>query len=344
MKNKLFLALALTGVVGTLVACGGNETPSTPAAPSENTSVGETTGNGLSIGVGMISAEPALSYGAPQLELNFATAVYNGDDVVSTLVDVYQVPLSKESCAIDTSKDFATETNVLTKRDRHDGYAMKPASPIGKEWWEQAAVLESYVEGNIDEETYTAGCTMLTDTLVAAVNEAKVNAKGAVTVNSGNYTIALGHHIAFDGEEVLTQVNITVIGLLLDSNSKIVTSYLDEIQIPLTFTAGEANPYTITPTNAYGSPTTQYNYKGQTIASKKELGDDYDMKKASPIGKEWWEQAAALEDYLVGKTVTELDAYSEDLTAGCTMYTGSYFAAITNAVDSSLYNTKAFTL
>ncbi len=43
----------------------------------------------------------------------------------------------------------------------------------------------------------------------------------------------------------------------------------------------------------------------QEIRSKKELGDEYGMKAASGIGKEWYEQVGALEDWMRGKTVTD---------------------------------------
>ena len=339
MKKKYLGLLSLACVVGTLAACGN------PAGGNRE----------LALGVGMISAAPALSYGAPQLELNFATALYEGDKVVATLVDVYQIPLSKDAAAVDTTKDYATETNVLTKRDRHDGYGMlgtSQANGIGKEWYDQADALETYAAThttwNEADADLTAGCSMVTTDLFAAITEAKTNINEKVSVASGTYTIALGHKISFEANEsVLTQVNISVIGLLLDSSSKVVTSYLDEIQIPLTFTAGAENPYSITPTNAYGSPTTQYNYKGQVIASKKELGYDYDMletSQANGIGKEWFEQAEAFEDYLVGKKVEEINLKDSTLLAGCSMYAGSYEAACDNAVDSTLYNTKSVTL
>ncbi len=45
-----------------------------------------------------------------------------------------------------------------------------------------------------------------------------------------------------------------------------------------------------------------------SVKTKKELGYDYDMKNASPIGKEWFEQVEALEKYAIGKTISELQA------------------------------------
>ena len=42
-----------------------------------------------------------------------------------------------------------------------------------------------------------------------------------------------------------------------------------------------------------------------TFETKKELKEGYNMKPASPIGKEWYEQIAALEEYATGKTAAE---------------------------------------
>ncbi len=46
--------------------------------------------------------------------------------------------------------------------------------------------------------------------------------------------------------------------------------------------------------------------------TKNELGDDYGMKKASKIGKEWYEQAKAFADFVVGKTAEEVKAIAVD--------------------------------
>ena len=62
--------------------------------------------------------------------------------------------------------------------------------------------------------------------------------------------------------------------------------------------------------------------------TKVELGDGYGMKKASSIGKEWFEQIAALEDWMMGKTVEEIKAVNTeedaDLKASVTVGVESY--------------------
>lgn len=93
--------------------------------------------------------------------------------------------------------------------------------------------------------------------------------------------------------------------------------------------------------NASGVLTTD---PATTFPSKNELGDDYGMKKASSIGREWNEQAAALADYAVGKTVAELKgmavgedgkAADADLAASVTLYIGSFVDGIEAAVNSA---------
>lgn len=84
--------------------------------------------------------------------------------------------------------------------------------------------------------------------------------------------------------------------------------------------------------------------------TKKELGDGYGMKAASGIGKEWFEQAEALEDWCVGKTVEEvvtMPTYDKgdghhtqvpddvDLKTSCTIDMGSFLNALQKAADNA---------
>lgn len=73
---------------------------------------------------------------------------------------------------------------------------------------------------------------------------------------------------------------------------------------------------------------------------KKTLGADYGMTVASPIGKDWFEQIAHLEETLVGTDGTiELDeagyATNEDVKAGCTINLGTIAEAVKAAVTNA---------
>lgn len=71
--------------------------------------------------------------------------------------------------------------------------------------------------------------------------------------------------------------------------------------------------------------------------SKKDLGDDYNMKKASVIGKEWYEQIEFLENYVLehGVDAVKMDAdgypENEDVRSGCTINIKPFMEAIDEA-------------
>lgn len=83
--------------------------------------------------------------------------------------------------------------------------------------------------------------------------------------------------------------------------------------------------------------------------SKLEKGEAYGMRAASPIGKEWFEQVAALEAFCIGKTPADVLAtptYQKDenhtavpedadLKAGVTMTIGDFLAALEKAAASA---------
>ena len=112
--------------------------------------------------------------------------------------------------------------------------------------------------------------------------------------------------------------------------------------------AGTSSEATVT--GSYGSETTAVLTKqdgkltGVSIDvvdesgnSKKDAKEDYDMKKASPIGKEWYEQVDFLENYILehGVDSVKLDAdgyaESEDVKSGCTINLKDIMEAVDEA-------------
>lgn len=127
-------------------------------------------------------------------------------------------------------------------------------------------------------------------------------------------------------KEGKTQADVTACAATFDAKGKIVGVQFDVIQ-------------------AKAAITTAGGVKvSEGIKSKKELGPDYNMKGASPIGKEWFEQIAAFEAYCVGKTaeavagmaVIEVNNHTNvpdvaELKSSCTMSCGDFFASLTEA-------------
>lgn len=79
----------------------------------------------------------------------------------------------------------------------------------------------------------------------------------------------------------------TICALCLDAENTIVDVRFDTVKTALGF-------------DVSGAFTGDIN---ADIMTKRELGDDYGLKTASGIGKEWYEQVDALEDWMRGMTV-----------------------------------------
>ena len=126
-----------------------------------------------------------------------------------------------------------------------------------------------------------------------------------------------------------TTTDVSLVAVTVTEDGVIESCAIDAIQGKVTFTAeGKVSS------------------EAGEVLSKKELGDDYGMRVASPIGKEWDEQVEAIEAYAVGKTVEELKnkAIDEsgvvkdaDLASGATIYMGSFIWAIEAAVNNAEY-------
>ncbi len=125
--------------------------------------------------------------------------------------------------------------------------------------------------------------------------------------------------------------DVTVVAVLVDGDGVILDCIIDGIASSVTF-------------DASGVITSDLN---GAIATKNELGENYGMVAWGGAIAEWDEQAAALADYAVGKTVTELKdgAIDEtgkapagsDLASSATIYLGGYVSAIEKAVANASY-------
>ncbi len=163
---------------------------------------------------------------------------------------------------------------------------------------------------------------------------------GIVKLGIGqNTSIAKSKDLGVDaeGKEVLPlgQVDTVIVAAAFDKDGKVVKVTIDNAQTKVKFdkdlqvTSDKAAEY----------------------KTKVELGDEYGMIKASSIKKEWYQQIAELEKWMIGKTVEEVKAMKTvnkdathpavpdvaELTSLVTVSIQDYVAALeeayTNAVD-----------
>lgn len=152
--------------------------------------------------------------------------------------------------------------------------------------------------------------------------EGAVKTGMCISVNASDST---GASADAEGE---VKYDVTVVAVLVDNNGVIVDCLIDSIGTSVKFDQG-------------GVITSDLNAE---ILTKVELGDHYNMKLYGGAKYEWYEQAAALADYAVGKTVEELKngavgetgyAVDADLASTATIYLGGYVSCIESAVASA---------
>ena len=128
-----------------------------------------------------------------------------------------------------------------------------------------------------------------------------------------------------DGE---AKYDVTVAAVNVDENGVIVNCYIDSIGASVLF----------------GTDGVITSDVAAEVLTKNELGDNYGMKAYGGATYEWYEQAAALAEFAIGKTVEELragavnesgKAADADLATTATIYLGGYVAAIEKAVANA---------
>ncbi len=126
----------------------------------------------------------------------------------------------------------------------------------------------------------------------------------------------------------VAQTDSTVVAVTVDAAGKITNCRIDVAQTKINFSAAGK---LVTPLDT-------------VFKTKQELKDEYGMKKASGIQKEWYEQADAFAAYVTGKTLAEVKGIAlneegvptaAELTSSVTVHVTDFIAAIEKAVNNA---------
>ena len=300
MKKGLALLLSLTVLVAVFSVAGCSSAKST---------VKLGLGSVSSINSSRDASDGVLAMG--QADTTIAAVVFDKDGkIVDVTIDSVQSKVNfDENMKVTSDKN----AKVKSKKELGFDYNMKDRSEIGKEWFEQIEALEEWMVGKTVSEVtglkvkerdanhkhvpdvpeLTSSVTITVESYLAAVKKAwenTIEVKGYDTLGLGlNVSIASSRD-ASDAATAQAQADATFAATAFDKNGKVLGTIIDTAQVRIAF-------------DADGKVASD---KGAAIKSKKELGFDYNMKDRSEIGKEWFEQIDALEDWMVGKTVSEI--------------------------------------
>ena len=145
--------------------------------------------------------------------------------------------------------------------------------------------------------------------------------KGGLKTGLAMVTSVKTTDAAADAEGAI-EYTVDLVAVLVDDQGVIADCIIDSIGATVKF-------------NATGTITSDVT---AAIATKNEQGDDYGMVAWGGAIAEWYEQADALAQYCVGKTIDQvLTGYSEDadLATSATIYLGGYVQAISVAVQNA---------
>lgn len=167
------------------------------------------------------------------------------------------------------------------------------------------------------------------ETTAAATTEAAGSESAGGALSTGYAAISSIEKSTDAGEaDGLAEVDTMFAAVLVDGSGKIVDCKIDSIMTKVNFSKEGKVLADIT----------------AEVKSKNELGDDYGMRKASGIGKEWNEQAAGFAQYVIGKTADEVKGISvsadgvaadADLTATITVHIGDFIEVVEQAVANA---------
>lgn len=161
----------------------------------------------------------------------------------------------------------------------------------------------------------------------SAGNETDDKSSEQVKTGLGVITLADDSQNAGDGDGTVS-VQASAAAVAVDSKGVITGCIFDELQVKVPFSKD-------------GRIIAD---KDMDILTKNQLGDEYGMKQASGIGKEWYEQADAFARYVTGKTLEEVKgikvseegrAQEEDLAASVTISIGGLITVLEKAVENA---------
>lgn len=334
--NRSMAALAAAALL--LTACGRMNSSSSGSSSSSSASGSGQKEGAWKTGLAIQTETEAGDKAGTMRSIAAAVLLDEDGRIVQVVVDELQGKITTADNGAVTVAE-----NLRSKRQKTDAeYPLSSVSSIGKSWVEQADAFGSYLMGMTAEEVskletdmdgypkdadLLSGCTIKVDGYREAVAAACAQAK-ALGAAQGD-SLALGMETA-DANTALqatadkdarAQLDVTAAALTVNASGRVTSAVCDMAEPSLTvdekgMVSGDGE-----------------------VKSKNLLGDDYGMRKASALGKEWYEHSDGFAGYLKGKTAQDIeqipdDGTDADLASLCTIDITDLQKAALRALDS----------
>ena len=310
MKRIIALTCGLLMLL-TLAACGKQEEPAASGGGTAN-------GEGRRLGVGSVNTLAVDSKEKTYVKATVAAVTLDKDGKIT------ECELDEAEFPVELKNGVLQETiDLFTKGEQGDNYSMTDRDHGGgatsaESWEDQVEAFCDYVEGMTGAQVsgiaatdgkseMIQGCDLIITDFIQAVHRATENAKAMKFSVADDLKLAVTVSKSADYTQQKPQYDIEMAAVTLGEDDRITACMTDSAQAKLTI---ENN---------------MFSHAAGVMQTKREAGDAYGMKQASPIKKEWYQQADAFDAYAVGKTAGQLQQIQigadgkTDAISGCTI-------------------------
>lgn len=322
----------------------GKETAGQPAetqsAPTDEQPDDTPTASGWKIGLGVVTnvngSKDAGDADGLAKSYSIAAAILLDEAGVirDCVIDALQTAVNFDAKGQLTT-DLATV--FQTKNQLGQNYGLHAVSSLGKEWNEQAEAFAQFCVGKtvaevlgielVDKKAVdtVSGVTIKVNDFIKAIEKADQLAIDAEPSENSQLQLLIstdvsGSKNAEEGAEGKAEAYTTYVAAAVNEENVITGCFIDASQASVKF-------------DTTGKITSDITAE---VLTKDELGDNYGMRFASSIGKEWNEQALGFAQYCNGKTVAdvidmELDggrAVEADVVSSATISIGNWLVIL----------------
>lgn len=243
--------------------------------------------------------------GSVESEITVAAVLLGkGNKIVSCKLDTISASPSYTS-----DGKYVVANDIMSKYELGDDYNMVAYGKAKYEWYQQADNFSKLVAGKTieevkalvatggkgNDEVVNAGCTIIINDFVLAIEKAVKNA--AASSASTKDTVQVGI-VAVQGEcrdatkeaDGVNEIDVALSAAAVDKDGKVTAMVSDAVVI----------------TGKFGVAGDIKSSINEEIVTKKEQGDKYGMVAYGGAEKEWYEQAAAFDNICIGKTAAEI--------------------------------------
>lgn len=325
MKKWWALLCCVSALLMLLTACGEEEDDKISGITGDNT---------RKIGMAAIASRVMDGMEKTTVKATVAAVVLDKDGKIEQCrLDEVEFDVKLSGGKPQDVTDLASKTEkgdayLLTERDRG------VSSDATASWAAQVAKFCAWTKGKTGamvsgvaatdgKSSEIEGCDLIVTDFIKAVRKAADTARERNIAATDRLSLAITTEKSANATDEAPEYDVEMTAVTVNGAGKVSACVADTLQGKMTVAEG------------------MFTSISGEIETKRDMGDAYKMRAASGIKKEWYEQAAAFDVYVVGKTAQQLSGVKldsegkTDAIAGCTVMVSGMLKNAVKAVKAA---------